>query len=76
MTIEWPTLSFGVLFVLASGFMLIVAPAQYQGLRQLPRWMLPVSRFWPQRFDVLVTRVIAGLLAAFGVVLAVGAFFV
>jgi hypothetical protein len=75
MTVEWPTFVFGLLFVVAAGWMLVVAPAEYQGIRQLPKWMLPVSRLWPQSRDVLVTRAVAGLLAAFGVLLAVGAFF-
>jgi hypothetical protein len=76
MTIEWPTLAFGVLFILASGWMLLVAPAQYQATRQLPGWMLPVSRLWPASRDILVTRIVAGLLASFGVLLLVGAFLV
>ena len=75
MTIEWPTLLFGVLFLIGSGWMLVVGPTQYQHARRLPKWLLPMSRLWPQNRDVLVTRVVAGLLAAFGVFLTVGAFF-
>jgi hypothetical protein len=49
---------------------------EYQAQRQLPRWMLPISRLWPQRFDVWITRLVAAALATFGTLLIVGAFFV
>jgi hypothetical protein len=66
---EWPTLIFGVLFVLGAGWMLYIGPVLYGAQRQQPRWTLPVSRLWPSRYDVLVTRLVAGAIAIFGVVL-------
>jgi hypothetical protein len=72
---EWPTLTFGVLFVVGAGFFMLVGPAEYQMTRKLPRWLLPLSRLWPERFDVLVTRAVAGAIAAFGVFLIAGSFF-
>jgi hypothetical protein len=75
MTVEWPTLALGILLVLAGGLTLLWGPVGYQIQRQLPKWMLPVARLWPQRLDIWIVRVAAAALAMFGAAMAVGAFF-
>ena len=70
---EWPTLAVGVLFVLGAGWMLVVQPEQYRQVRRQPKWLLPISRLWPERLDTMITKILAALLAAWGVVLIVWA---
>jgi drug/metabolite transporter (DMT)-like permease len=74
-TVELPSLVFGVLFILAGAFLWLVGAAEYRAQRRLPAWMLPISRLWKERYDTLVTRLVAAGLAAFGVLLVAGAFF-